>query len=53
MTPDKKEIVNQSDDTTEVSGWASDQKERQYYYDDACGYEVFTEDEGEEDNDDF
>jgi hypothetical protein len=30
--------------------WEADQKEREYYYDDAHGYEVF-EDEAEDDDD--
>lgn len=34
--------------------WAEDQKERSYYYDDACGYETYEaeNDEAEEDDDD-
>ena len=33
--------------------WAEDQQERGYYYDDACGYEIYDpEDEDDEENDD-
>ena len=35
----------------EKSSWTEDQKEREYYYDDAHGYEVFEPDKGEKVND--
>ncbi|CAN5404049.1 hypothetical protein BH10ACI1_BH10ACI1_19210 [soil metagenome] len=32
------------------SSWSEDQKKRSYYYDDACGYEIYDADE-EDDQD--
>lgn len=32
--------------------WSEDQKKRGYYYDDACGYEIYKADEDEEPNSD-
>ena len=30
---------------------AEDQQERSYYYDDACGYEIYDPEDGEDEND--
>jgi hypothetical protein len=35
----------------EKSSWADDQKKREYYYDDAHGYEIYQPDEDELDED--
>lgn len=31
--------------------WSEDQRARSYYYDDACGYEIYKPDEDEQDED--
>jgi len=40
-SPEKK-------DSAEKDDWAEDQKKRGYYYDDAHGYEIYKDDEDEE-----
>ena len=48
----KKESVKKTDlvkeQITEAESWEADQKHREYYYDDAHGYEVFTDTEEDE-----
>ncbi len=39
-----KEIAEETDE----SSWSKDQKKRSYYYDDACGYEIYDADEEDE-----
>ncbi len=36
----------------ENGAWSEDQKKRSYYYDDACGYEIYRADEDGEDGED-
>jgi hypothetical protein len=45
---EEKEIQNKTPETGDKSSWSQDQKEKSYYYDDACGYEVYNPDEDEE-----
>jgi hypothetical protein len=44
--------IKQNDDNTKVTGdeksWAKDIEKHDYYYDDSHGYEVYVEDEVEE-----
>jgi len=35
----------------EKGAWSEDQRQRSYYYDDACGYETYDPDENEPDED--
>jgi hypothetical protein len=50
--PPKREKVSPEDEKREENGaWAEDQKERGYYYDDAHGYEIFTDDEEKDEED--
>lgn len=44
--PPKEEKKRAED---EKNAWAEDQKERGYYYDDAHGYEIFKDEDDEED----
>lgn len=47
-TPKEKlEIEKGKNDEREKSSWGEDQKTREYYYDDAHGYEVYKPDEDE------
>ncbi len=39
------EIESQKPETGDETSWSEDQKKRGYYYDDACGYEVYQPDE--------
>jgi hypothetical protein len=51
-TPKKKgEMEQEKTDSQDKASWSEDQKKREYYYDDAHGYEVYEpeEDENEED----
>lgn len=43
--------VEEFENADENGAWSEDQKRRSYYYDDACGYEVYDagEEEAEED----
>ena len=52
-----KESTNEPDkgekESPRTENWAKDQQDRGYYYDDACGYELYDpEDEDDEENDD-
>lgn len=38
---EKGDIEKKKPDTGDRSSWAEDQKEKEYYYDDSHGYEVF------------
>lgn len=44
-----KAIKSQNPETDNKDSWDEDQKKRGYYYDDACGYEVYQPDEEDED----
>jgi hypothetical protein len=39
------------DEVKKKENWADDQKEREYYYDDAHGYEAYDPDEGDAEED--
>ena len=44
----EKEVEKNSNDKPEIgeeSAWSKDQQERNYYYDDAFGYEKFSDEE--------
>ena len=41
--------ANAADDSSDESAWDKDQKRRQYYYDDAYGYEAYEDDETDDD----
>lgn len=43
----KPENKNQTKREESKDSWSEDQKNREYYYDDAHGYEVFVDDEEE------
>ena len=48
---EKSETVkSQKPETGDEASWSEDQKKRGYYYDDACGYEIYHPDEVEEDD---
>lgn len=44
---EKPKTGNTETDTLEKDSWSEDQKKREYYYDDACGYAVYRPDEEE------
>jgi hypothetical protein len=46
--PDKK-VSAENENEGENGAWSEDQKKRSYYYDDACGYEIYDAEEDEED----
>lgn len=48
---DKEDLNQESENPSEEKGetgenrtWSEDQKKRSYYYDDACGYEIYNPD---------
>lgn len=47
---EKSEIKSQKPETGDETSWSEDQKKKRYYYDDACGYEIYDPDEVEEDD---
>ena len=48
----RREKPSEEPETDEESGaWSTDQKRRSYYYDDACGYEIYDSEAEEEDAD--
>lgn len=50
--PKEKVPDDKPPECEEASSWAEDQKEREYYYDDSHGYEVFDPSEDADDDDD-
>ena len=49
---EKDEKLFEDKEKTDKNGaWSDDQKKRSYYYDDACGYEIYDADEDETDED--
>jgi hypothetical protein len=48
----KKETLEKEPETGDRSSWAEDQKEKDYYYDDSHGYEVFDPAELKDDDED-
>jgi hypothetical protein len=48
---DKEDLEKETDETDEKSSIVEDQKKRSYYYDDACGYEIYNADDEETDDD--
>ena len=49
-TPKEKPQVEDSEKYAHDASWSEDQKEREYYYDDAHGYEVYVPDEDEKED---
>jgi hypothetical protein len=43
-------IESQKPETGDEASWSADQKKRSYYYDDACGYEIYQPEEDREDS---
>ena len=43
-----EDIKSQKPETGNEASWSADQKKRSYYYDDACGYEIYHPDEDED-----
>lgn len=37
-------------ETGDEDSWRADQKKRSYYYDDSCGYEIYRDEEEDEEN---
>lgn len=46
---ESEKIESQKPETGDETSWSEDQKKRGYYYDDACGYEVYHDEEEDED----
>lgn len=46
----EKSAAEEPDATGDESAWSSDQEKRGYYYDDACGYEIYQPDEENEED---
>jgi hypothetical protein len=44
-----EEAAEEKPETGDAASWSRDQREKSYYYDDDCGYEVYNPDEDEED----
>lgn len=46
----EEDVKSRKPETGDKDSWSADQKQRGYYYDDACGYEIYQpeEDENEE-----
>jgi hypothetical protein len=57
--PHEKEKLTESEEKPSAKqeksdkngAWSEDQKKRGYYYDDACGYEIYDADEEEKEED--
>jgi len=45
-----KEVAPERRETDEQGNWSKDQQEKNYYYDDSYGYEVYIPDEEGEEN---
>jgi len=45
---EKRDIEKEKTDEPEKASWGEDQKTREYYYDDAHGYEVYKPDEDDD-----
>ena len=47
--PKKREKLSETVEICDETGaWSEDQKKKSYYYDDAHGYEIYTDEEDEE-----
>ena len=50
-TPKKRvDVKKKTDEKPDASTWGEDQKRREYYYDDAHGYEVYEPDEDDKED---
>ena len=50
-TPKKKPVAKEKPaEEQDTSTWEADQKRREYYYDDAHGYEIYEPDEDEKED---
>ncbi|MGC2238295.1 MAG: hypothetical protein WA584_19230 [Pyrinomonadaceae bacterium] len=45
---EEKDIQDKTNEIGDDSSWSKDQKEKKYYYDDDCGYEVYNPKDEEE-----
>ncbi|MDQ3801322.1 MAG: hypothetical protein M3384_18015 [Acidobacteriota bacterium] len=45
-----EEAVEEKPATGDAASWSRDQREKGYYYDDDCGYEVYNPDEDDEED---
>lgn len=48
---EKDDLKEESEENQETKRFREEKKTRSYYYDDACGYEIFTDEEDEESED--
>jgi hypothetical protein len=46
-----EKVSEEKENESENGAWSEDQKKRSYYYDDACGYEIYDADEDAEGED--
>jgi len=44
LDPKDEKYVGEKAENSEKGTWGEDQKKRSYYYDDACGYEIYNPD---------
>jgi hypothetical protein len=51
LDEETEKLSEEKDEIGEKSSWSEDQKTRSYYYDDACGYEIYQEDDDDEEED--
>ena len=49
---EKRGIKKEKSDEREKASWAEDQKKREYYYDDAHGYEIYVPPDIDEESED-
>lgn len=45
-----EDIESQKPEAGDETSWSADQKKRSYYYDDACGYEIYEPETCEDDS---
>ena len=48
---EREKLSEAAPNEEETGAWSEDQKRRGYYYDDACGYEIYSPDEDEAEED--
>jgi hypothetical protein len=51
LKPETEKLSEEKENPDEKSTRDNAQTPRSYYYDDACGYEIYTDDEGDESED--
>jgi hypothetical protein len=50
QSPEAPKAAEEKPETGGDASWSKDQKEKSYYYDDDCGYEVYNPDEDDEED---